>query len=129
MTNFQRDEMSDDEESEGSLKNFIQDSDTEESEAESTASSCSSIASDDSRKKGRNKTPKVPVKRRTRANKDECKHPRLLTKVDWINKFFVFQSRIPSKKHQQQQKSKIRPNGGCNCVPKRNWTICDTREN
>lgn len=37
----------------------------------STDSSCVSIASDDSRNKGK-KSSKVPVKRRTRANKDEC---------------------------------------------------------
>lgn len=65
--------MSDDEESEGSLKNFIQDSESEESDVDSTSSS-SSVASDDSRKKGKNKAAKVPLKRRTRANKDECEH-------------------------------------------------------
>ncbi|KAG4079249.1 hypothetical protein HA402_006972 [Bradysia odoriphaga] len=70
-----RAELSEDEESEGSLKDFIADSDTDESEAESTSSSSSSVASDDSRKKGKRKAAKVPVKRRTRANKDEFEDP------------------------------------------------------
>lgn len=68
---FQRLEMSEDE-SEGSLKNFIDDSDSEESVGDTSETSTSSVASDDSRKKGKKKTPKVPLKRRTRANKDEC---------------------------------------------------------
>lgn len=84
---FQRLEMSDDEESEGSLKNFIADSDTDESDAETTASSASSVASDDSRKKGRNKTPKVPVKRRTRANKSECRLEICRFSIDEIDLF------------------------------------------
>lgn len=126
--NKKRDATSD---SEGSLKDFVVESEEDTTEESDVSSDDDSGASDDSRKATKKKKPpakaskKAPAARRTRGNAEKCTYIAVTRNWQTINLvlfFFVVQL----KNHRQncrrpnQQKLRIQPNGGCNWCPRAN---------